>query len=74
MTDSQPTEVTYVTRKVVDKPIGLHFNIKGHTPMDMTPMIIEEVRPKNNPNLRLIIESWWITQYQSVEFGTNTQS
>ena len=64
----------YVNRKEVDKPTGLHFNIKGHNIMDMSPMIIEEVRPKNNPNLRLIRESWWITQYQSVEFGANTQS
>ena len=56
------------------KPTGHHFNIKGHDVMDMTPMIIEEVRPKNDPNLRLIRESWWITQYQSVEFGANTQS
>jgi hypothetical protein len=35
----------------------------------MTPIIIEEVRPKNYPNLRLIRESYWITLYQSVEFG-----
>ena len=64
----------YVNRQEVDKPTGLHFNIKGHTVLDMIPMIIEEVRPKNDPNLRLIRESWWITQYQSVEFGANTQS
>jgi hypothetical protein len=64
----------YVTRKELDKPIGLHFNSKGHTLLDMTPTIIEEVRPKNDPNLRLIRESYWITLYQSVEFGANTQS
>ena len=64
----------YFNRQQVDKPIGLYFNIKGHTVLDMIPMIIEEVRPKNDPNLRLIRESWWITQYQSVEFGANTQS
>ena len=44
----------YVNRKEVDKPIGLHFNITDNTLMDMTPMIIEEVRPKNDPNIRLI--------------------
>ena len=64
----------YVNRQEVDKPTGLHFNIKGHTVLDMIPMIIEEVRPKNDPNLRLIRESLWITQYQSVEFGANNQS
>ena len=64
----------YVNRKEMDKPTGCHFNKKGHTILDMTPIIIEEVRPKNDPNLRLIRESYWITLYQSVEFGANTQS
>ena len=64
----------YVNRKEVDKPAGLHFNMKGHTVTDMTPMIIEEVRPRNDPHLRLIRESFWIKEYQSVEFGANTQS
>ena len=64
----------YVNKKEVDKPTGCHFNKKGHTLLDMTPIIIEEVRPKNDPNLRLIRESYWITLYQSVEFGANTQS
>ena len=64
----------YVNRKEMDKPTGCHFNKKGHNILDMTPIIIEEVRPKNDPNLRLIRESYWITLYQSVEFGANTQS
>ena len=64
----------YVNRKEMDKPTGFHFNTKGHTILDMNPIIIEEVRPDNDPNLRLIRESYWITLYQSVEFGANTQS
>ena len=59
----------------MDKPTGCHFNKKGHNILDMTPIIIEEVRPKNDPNLRLIRDILDHTAlYQSVEFGANTQS
>ena len=53
---------------------GEHFNKPGHSQLDMLPIILEEVIPKNDDFLRLKREELWIRNYQSVEFGANKQS
>ena len=61
----------YYLRKEIDQVCGEHFNKPRHKYENMNPDIIEEVRPKNDPFLRLKREKHWINLYQSVEFGAN---
>ena len=42
-----------------------------HSQLEMLPIILEEVTPKNDDLLRLQREELWIRYYQSIEFGTN---
>jgi len=53
---------------------GEHFNKPGHSQLDMLPVILEEVTPKNDDFLRLRREELWIRRYQSIEFGANKHS
>ena len=46
----------------------------GHSQLDMLPVILEEVTPKNDDFLRLRREELWIRRYQSIEFGANKHS
>ena len=70
VTDSQSIEA----EKKFDQVCGEHFNKTGHSQLDMLPIILEEVTPKNDDFLRLKREELWIRNYQSIEFGTNKHS
>ena len=43
----------YVSQRKFDKVCGEHFNKTGHSQLDMLPIILEEVTPKNDDFLRL---------------------
>ena len=64
----------YVSQKKYDQVCGEHFNKPGHSQLDMLPVILEEVTPKNDDFLRLRREELWIRKYQSIEFGANKHS
>ena len=64
----------YVSQEQLDQVCGYHFKKPGHQIEDMLPVIIEEVKPKNDEFLRLQREKLWINNYQSVEFGANKHS
>ena len=61
----------YVTQKVFSQPSGEHFNKPGHSVENILPTIIERVLPIDNKALRLRRESYWIKEYQSIEYGAN---
>ena len=61
----------YVSQKDINQPTGEHFNQPGHSVQNILPTIIERVLPTNNKTLRLRRESYWIKEYESVEFGAN---
>ena len=56
----------YVSQKKYDQVCGEHFNKPGHSQLDMLPVILEEVTPKNDDFLRLRREELWIRKYQSI--------
>ena len=62
----------YVHRKE-NKPVGVHFNMKGHSIEDLRAVAIEKVLPLNDDLLRKRRESMWINRYDSVSFGANTR-
>ena len=64
----------YVTQKALNQPTGEHFNKPGHNVDNILPTIIERVFPIENKALRLRRESYWIKEYQSVEYGANKKS
>ena len=64
----------YVSQKKFDQVCGEHFNKPGHSQLDMLPVILEEVTPKDDDFLRLRREELWIRRYQSIEFGANKHS
>ena len=64
----------YVSQKKYDQVCGEHFNKPGHSQLDMLPVILEEVTPKNDDFLRLRREELWIRRYQSIKFGANKHS
>ena len=64
----------YVSQKKFDQACGEHFNKTGHSQLDMLPIILEEVTPKNDDFLRLKREELWIRNHQSIEFGANKHS
>ena len=64
----------YVNRNDTSQPAGQHFNQPGHSVDNMLPTIIERIFPENNKTLRLRRESYWIKEYQSIEFGANKKS
>ena len=47
-------------QKKFDQVCGEHFNKTGHSQLDMLPIILEEVTPKNDDFLRLKWEEVWI--------------
>lgn len=63
----------YITRKVLDHPVGAHFNMPGHDITDLVPLPIEKVFPEGNDQLRKQREKFWIQQYEAVCFGANTK-
>ena len=64
----------YVNRKVLNHPIGGHFNKGGHDITDMIPIPIEKVYPENDDLLRKRREKLWIQRYDAVSFeGGNTR-
>ncbi len=69
-----PEHKGYVSQKKLEQVCGEHFNKPGHSQLDMLPIILEEVIPKDDDFLRLTQEELWIRNYQSVEFGANRQS
>ena len=64
----------YVSQKKFDQVYGEHFNKTGHSQLDMLPVILEKVTPKNDDFLRLRGEEIWIKNYQSIDFGVNKHS
>ena len=63
----------YVTRKVLDHPIGFHFNKEGHDITDMIPLPIEKVFPEGDDLLRKRREKVWIHAYDAVSYGANSR-
>ena len=63
----------YVSRKVLDHPIGLHFNKRGHDITDMKAFPIEKVLPEGDHLLRKRREKVWIQSCNSVSFGANSR-
>ena len=64
----------YFKREKLDQVCGDHFNKPGHNYEDMLPVIIEQVQPKHDDDLRLKREKHWINTYESKEFGANRLS
>ena len=62
-----------VSQKKLDQVCGEHFNKTGHSQLNMLPVSLEEVTPKNDDFLRLRREEFWIRNYQSI-FGANKHS
>ena len=60
--------------KDLKKPCGEHFNKPGHSESDMVIVVIEQVLPKQDTLLRKRRETFWINQYQSVDYGANLRS
>ena len=52
------------------KPVGIHFNSKGHEIHDMSFVVIEKVRSRN-PFVLKARESYWIQQYDAIKHGLN---
>ena len=52
------------------KPVGKHFQQKGHEVHDMKFVVIEHVKSKN-PFVLKARESFWIHQYDAVRHGLN---
>ena len=64
----------YVSRKVLNHPIGHHFNQEGHDITDMIPLPIEKVYPEGDDLLRKRREKLWILRYDAVNFeGANSR-
>ena len=64
----------YVSRKVLNHPIGRHFNKEGHCITDMIPIPIEKVYPEGDDLLRKRREKLWIQRYDAVNFeGGNSR-
>ena len=63
-----------VQNKDLKKPCGEHFNKPGHSESDMIVVVIEQVLPKKDTLLRKRRETFWINQYQSVDYGANLRS
>ena len=63
----------YITQKKLDQPTGRHFNAPGHEFSDLVITPIERVLPLGDPFVRKIREKMWITRYDSVSKGQNTQ-
>ena len=43
---------------------GIHYNLRGHTHLDMQVQIIEKVIP-NTDSVRLIREEYWIKKFST---------
>ena len=52
------------------KPVGKHFQLKGHEVHDMKFVVIEHVISQN-PFVLKARESFWIQQYDAVKHGLN---
>ena len=52
------------------KPVGKHFQLKGHEVHDMKFVVIEHVKSQN-PFVLKARESFWIQQYDAVKHGLN---
>ena len=64
----------YVNRKVLNHPVGGHFNKEGHDITDMIPIPIVKVYPENDDLLRRRREKLWIQGYDAVSFeGGNSR-
>ena len=63
----------YVNRKVLDHPVGSHFNQGSHDITDLVPLPIEKVLPMGDHRLRKRREKVWIQRYNAVEWGANSR-
>ena len=61
----------YVRRKVLQHPVGEHFNSRGHNIADMRFVAIEQVRPLDDTLIRCQRERLWINTYDSIDSGAN---
>ena len=59
--------------KDISKPCGKHFNLPGHSHLNMSLIAFEHVLPKEDTLLRKRRETYWINLYQSVEHGANSR-
>ena len=64
----------YVHRNEQDKATGKHFNLPGHSELNMSLISFEQVFPKEDTLLRKRRESYWINLYHSLEHGANSRS
>ena len=65
----------YIRRKVLNHPIGFHFNQRGHDKngTDLLATPIEKVLPMDDHLLRKRREKVWIQRYDSVIHGANSR-
>ena len=65
----------YINRKVLNHPIGLHFNQRGHDKngADLLPIPIERVLPMEDHSLRRRREKVWIQKYDAIMYGANSK-
>ena len=63
----------YITRKILNHPVGQHFNLPGHDVTDLIPLPIEKVFPEGDHQLRKQREKYWIQQYDAVCNGANSR-
>ena len=63
----------YINRKVLNHPIRLHFNQRGHDKngADLLPILIERVLPMEDHSLRRRREKVWIQKYDAIMYGAN---
>ena len=62
-----------ISGKAIDQPAGVHFSQPGHDARNMIAIAIEEVIPKDKPEILIQREKVWIRRYDAVDYGANTR-
>ena len=62
-----------ISGKAIDKPTGIHFSQPGHDARNMIAIAIEEVIPKDKPEILIQREKVWIRRYDAIDYGANTR-
>ena len=81
---SKKAKITFRSRAATsDNFLNTIFNVRvwcnnshhnSHSQLDMLPIILKEVTPKNDDFLRLKRKECWIRNYQSIEFCAKKHS
>ena len=62
-----------ISGKGNDQPTGIHFSQPGHDARNMLAIAIEEVIPKDKPEILIQREKVWIRRYDAIDYGANTR-